>query len=326
MRSIGEHDADHEQQRRTAVSVASLIPDWALRLLACPKCGSELAIHEHGLICLNSHKYPVTNGIPRFVEDDRYASNFALEWRRNARTQYDSAESTESAETFVAKTGLTEGDLRGKIVLDYGCGSGRFSEVATRNGARVVGLDISSAVDVAAENLRDRPFVGVQGDALSPPFRADAFDVVFSIGVLHHTPDCRRGVKCAARLVRLGGVIALWLYWKGIRITPVTNIYRLITTRLPAQAFYAFCEKWVPRIYRAQRLPLIGWILRIAIPVSGHQKAAWRVLDTFDWYSPKFQSKHDYGQVEGWLTAEGIEKVERLGVPVAVRGTRVRVP
>lgn len=302
------------------------IPDWALELLACPTCGSDLSSRDDGLMCRNAHGYPVTNGIPRFVNDDHYAANFALEWRRNARTQYDSAGSTESADTFLSKTGLTEADLRGKTVLDYGCGSGRFSEVATRRGARVVGLDISSAVDVAAENLSARTFVGVQGDALNPPFKGDAFDAVFSIGVLHHTPDCRQGVKSAARLVKAGGMIAIWLYWRGIRITRVTNAYRLITTRLPVQAFYAFCEKWVPRIYRAQRLPWIGWIVRIAIPISRHPQATWRVLDTFDWYSPKFQSKHDYRQLEGWLAAEGFEHLERLSVPVAVRGVRVREP
>src|SRR5688572_29748704 len=262
----------------------SAVPEWLLALLACPVCGGDLTSSASGpaasgaaLHCERGHSYPVRDGIPRFVDDDAYAESFALEWRRHARTQYDSGESTESADTFLAKTGLTRADLEGKTVLDYGCGSGRFSEVATRLGARVVGLDLSSAVDVAAENLGDRLFAGVQGDALEPPFKPGAFDAVFSIGVLHHTPDCRRGVQRAARLVKPGGIVAIWLYWKGIPITPVTDLYRIVTKRLPPRAFYAFCERWVPRIARAQRLPLLGGILRIALPISEHAKPEWRV-------------------------------------------------
>ena len=170
-------------------------------------------------------------------------------WHQHARTQYDSAESTESAETFLEKTGLTRRDLEGKTVLDYGCGSGRFSEVATSLGARVVGLDLTSAVDVAAENLGDRAFAGVQADALNPPFKRAAFDVVFSIGVLHHTPDCRLGVKRAAGLVKPGGIVAIWVYWRRMsRTTAITDLYRVITKRLSTRALYSLCVTWVPRI------------------------------------------------------------------------------
>jgi len=284
-----------------------------------------LVLRDDILTCGNRHHFPVRAGIPRFVPDDGYAENFALEWHQHARTQYDSAESTESAETFAAKTGLTQSDIDCKTVLDYGCGSGRFSEVATRLGARVVGLDLSSAVNVAVANLRDRTFAGVQADALNPPFKKAAFDVVFSIGVLHHTPDCRRGVKQAARLVKPGGIVAIWLYWKGIRVTPLTDLYRIITKRLPTKAFYTFCATWVPRIERAHRIPIFGRILRLAVPISNHGKSAWRVLDTFDWYSPVYQSKHDYRELEEWLAGEQFDRLERLSVPVAVRGVRARV-
>ena len=275
------------------------------------------------MTCANSHDVPVRAGIPRFVPDDGYAANFALEWHRHARTQYDSAESTESAETFVEKTGLTRSDLEGKIVLDYGCGSGRFSEVATSLGARVVGLDLTSAVDVAAENLGDRNFAGVQADALNPPFKKAAFDVVFSIGVLHHTPDCRLGVKWAAGLVKPGGTVAIWVYWKRMsRTTAITDLYRVVTKRLSTRALYSFCVTWVPRIERAHRLPVLGRLLRLALPISIHTNPDWRVLDTFDWYSPRYQSKHYYREIEDWLTHEGIERLERLSFPVAVRGVR----
>jgi len=71
---------------------------------------------------------------------------------------------------FVRKTGLNPEDFKGKLVLDVGCGMGRFAEVATRWGARVVGIYLSAAAEVAAENLSDREFVAFQADVFSLPF------------------------------------------------------------------------------------------------------------------------------------------------------------
>ena len=60
-------------------------------------------------------------------------------------------------------------------------------------GAEVVGIDLSVAVINARKITKDMPKVHiVQTDLFYPPFRKEIFDVVFSWGVLHHTPDPRR--------------------------------------------------------------------------------------------------------------------------------------
>jgi len=79
--------------------------------------------------------------------------------------------------------------------LDVGCGMGRFAEVVTRWGARVVGIDLSVAAKVAVKNLADREFVGFQADVFALPFAPETFDCIYSMGVLHHTPDCEKAVK-----------------------------------------------------------------------------------------------------------------------------------
>jgi 2-polyprenyl-3-methyl-5-hydroxy-6-metoxy-1,4-benzoquinol methylase len=60
---------------------------------------------------------------------------------------------------FVRKTGPKLEDFRGKLVMDVVCGRDRFAEVASRWGARIVGIDLSAAAKVAAENQYDREFV-----------------------------------------------------------------------------------------------------------------------------------------------------------------------
>ena len=51
-----------------------------------------------------------------------------------------------------------------------------------------------------------------------------------------------------------------------------------------------------------------------------------RVLDTFDWYSPRYQSKHTYPEVSRWFREAGLERVEPLDPETAVRGRKPAEP
>ena len=144
----------------------------ALRLGAS---GSGEAIEDGWLVSGETgRRYPIVRGIPRFVEGQAYAGSFGLQWRRFREVQLDSVTGRRySQRRFDAELGLTEADLRGKWVLDAGCGAGRFAEVAAARGARLVALDVSEAVDAARSTLA--PFGTadvVQGSVLEPPFRA----------------------------------------------------------------------------------------------------------------------------------------------------------
>lgn len=96
--------------------------------------------------------------------------------------------------------------VRGRIVLEAGCGKGRDTTALARWGARdLVGVDISRAADVAYRNTRALPNAHVvQADIDRLPFR-DPFDYVLSVGVLHHLPIRARG-SCAwcVTYVRVG--------------------------------------------------------------------------------------------------------------------------
>src|ERR1019366_8148340 len=72
--------------------------------------------------------------IARFVDAQHYAASFGFQWHRYQKTQLDHDELRESEHHFLAKTALRPEDLKGKFVLDVGCGMGCFAEVATRWG------------------------------------------------------------------------------------------------------------------------------------------------------------------------------------------------
>jgi len=65
-------------------------------------------------------------------------ASFGFQWHRYQKTQLDHDDVREADLNFRMKTALRPEDLKGKLVLDVGCGMGRFAEVATAWGARVV--------------------------------------------------------------------------------------------------------------------------------------------------------------------------------------------
>jgi SAM-dependent methyltransferase len=83
--------------------------------------------------------------------------------------------------------------IRGRTVIEAGCGKGRHTRALARWGAReVVSVDLSEAVEVAYRNTRDLPNVHiVQADIYRLPLRP-IFDYGLSVGVLHHLPIPRR--------------------------------------------------------------------------------------------------------------------------------------
>lgn len=302
-----------------------------LTLLRCPVCKSTLAPSDDGLRCAAcGRRFPQIRGVFRFVDEGNYADSFGYQWHSFQRTQLDSENRNLSERDFIRKTGLTPQDFEGKTVLDVGCGMGRFAEVVTRWGARVVGIDLSSAVEVAARNLSDREFIAVQADVFSLPFAPETFDCVYSMGVLHHTPDCEQAVKVLPQYVKPGGLLAVWLYSGYNKWYRFSDQYRKVTSRISPRALHRFFRVAVPFFYWLDRglrtVPLVGrpvaGLIHLVFPVNRHPDAEARVLDTLDWYSPKYQSKHTYEQVFRWFESCGLERLSVGNNAVGVTGRK----
>jgi SAM-dependent methyltransferase len=269
-------------------------------------------------------------GIIRFVDPDNYAQSFGFQWHRYSRTQLDHDETRESDHHFRIKTGLKPDDLKDKLVLDVGCGMGRFAEVATRWGARVIGIDLSAAAEMAAKNLADRPFVGFQADVFALPFAPESFDLIYSLGVLHHTPDCEKAVKVLEKYLKPGGTLAVWLYSGYNKWYRFSDVWRKYTHRMQPRTLHKILQLAVPVLYYLdrglRRIPLLGSPIAGAVhhvfPVNRQADPESRILDTFDWYSPKYQSKHTYEQVFRWFEDMGFEDLHIAEVPISVRGRK----
>jgi SAM-dependent methyltransferase len=303
-----------------------------LALLRCPSCESQLQGGDGlGYRCSACGlSFPVLRAVPRFVNEKNYANSFGFQWQQCARTWMEDRNCKDIEVHFRKQTGLTPEELCGKLVLDVGCGMGRFAEVATRWGARVIGIDLSAAAEVAAHYLSDREFIALQADVFALPFAPDSFDYIYSIGVLHHTPDCERAFKVLPRYLKSGGSIAIWLYSGYNNWYRFTDIYRKITPRLSPRTLYSFGRVAVPILYNIDRglrsLPLVGrplaGVVHHVLWVSRQPTPERRLVATFDWYSPKYQSKHTYEQVFRWFESCGLEDLHVAELPIAVRGRK----
>jgi SAM-dependent methyltransferase len=126
----------------------------------------------------------------------------------------------------------------GKLGLDGGCGAGRHAVRARGFGATVIAMDISAAVDAtqAKARVNDGIYV-VQGDLFDPPIKPGILDFVYSIGVIHHTPDPPRAFRSIVSLLAPGGTVACFVYASGRPIAlGVLGAIRKVTTRLPLPA------------------------------------------------------------------------------------------
>lgn len=115
---------------------------------------------------------------------------------------------------------LPDAEIKDKLMIDVGSSVGEISRGLLDRGVRMACVDVSrqSLERCAVNNPEAAVF---HGNALKLPFADESFDHAISIGVLHHTPDCRRGFHEAARVLAPGGrfVIFLYNYW---------NVYNLI--------------------------------------------------------------------------------------------------
>jgi len=199
---------------------------------------------------------------------------------------------------------------------------GRFTEVCLDAGAEVHALDLSDAIEIAAQNLAARPNVSFyQADVFRLPFADGTFDRIFSIGVLHHTPDTKAAFQKLVRLVRPGGRVAIWVYSSDLTHLLGSEMLRTLTSRLPRSLMLQASKVAVP-IYYLHRLPVVGRISYTLIPTSLEANAMWRWLDTFDWYTPRFQWKHSNDEVVGWFREAGFTDRHVGEFPVSVSGRR----
>lgn len=147
--------------------------------------------------------------------------------------------------------------FRGNRLLEIGCGLGTDLLQFARGGAEVAGVDLTP---VSIELVKTRfamaglPVNAQVADAENLPFSDNSFDVVYSFGVLHHTPDTQKAVDEVLRVLKPGGQIIIMLYHRrSIHVWAGGPIHAI--GRRKRKDSGSAVEDWV-RIYDGEENPL----------------------------------------------------------------------
>ena len=323
-----------------------------LDFLACPKCSAESSfdIANHNdekveevlfgvLICRTcAAEFKIQNGIPRFVKlEEDYCHNFGFQWKKWRKLQIDRLSGhTISSDRFFRDSTWHPDSLKGKLILDAGCGAGRFADIVAAHGATVIAVDLSDAVEACQKttSIYDGQVHCLQASITNLPIRAEIFDAIYCMGVIQHTPEPEIVIRTLPRYLKPGGKLAYNFYEEGIwrRLQIIKYLLRLVTPFLSVQITMSVSKALVRYLFPVTRflsqLPKFR-ILNHFIPIAAvHDRQLseadqfiWTLLDTFDWYGARYEKCQNHSMVARHLREEGMLEIDsRPGLTRAKKG------
>ena len=330
-------------------------PDWLFELLAIarPSEGARFSV--------GGEEFEMRDGVPRQIralsdDQDQTADSFGFKW--NKEDLFDQDEYLASVRSWLVER---YGDIDTApwwpdhgpqpLILDAGCGAA-LSALELFPGrlasSRYIGVDVSSAVDVARVRFRKRGLGGgfVQCDLNSIPLAEACVDVAFSEGVLHHTDSTADAFAAVARHIKPGGRFLFYVYAKKGPVREFTDDYiRGQLKSMPAQ------EAWDAVLPLTQLGKILGELdIEIDVPedialldipkgkMDLQRLFYWHVCKAFyrpdwsiqqmnsvnyDWFAPTNAHRHTPDEVRAWCANAGmaIERqiVEPAGITVIAR-------
>lgn len=287
------------------------------KLVVCPSCQGPLDMRTDCYMCRNcARAYPGKQGIPRFVntlsdDEAQVKRSFNLEHLRYKDSHYLHF-TPRLVQQWLDDIQVPAEYFKGKLVLDAGCGSGRWTYAMASLGATVVAADLTDAgVEITHQATVQLENVAVlQASVFHLPFRPESFDLVVSWGVLHHTPDTKAAFERVAPLVRKGGQLYVMLYEKHNPVKYVfTDLIRWWLRRLPEDRRYRACRSLI--ISNRRLYSVLGHLMICAYhpPTADPLEISTTQLGLYDAYAPVFNHLHTREEVSRWFRDSRFEQI-----------------
>jgi len=200
---------------------------------------------------------------------------------------------------FLEELNIDSGSLKGKTLIDVGCGNGVLTSGIAEFGMETYGIDVSLSIERAYHYNENSNTHFLQADVQNPPFKINSADIVYSTGVLHHTSNTELSFSCISPLLKPNGRLYIWLYRpeKDFRHNFLITL-RKFTNKMPIWMQYAF--------YLTFLVPqgMIKEILR-------GKKITWReqLINYFDVLSCEFRYEHTPEEVKIWYSKRGFNNL-----------------
>jgi ubiquinone/menaquinone biosynthesis C-methylase UbiE/uncharacterized protein YbaR (Trm112 family) len=202
------------------------------KYFACPRCKEHLVIKEDFYVCKACQEnYPIKNGIPIFLighSTDSYSQYWDSGWKKRfnegdhtfhkkSDREYDEIVGQNLEISRERKTPVTfiEPIDKELLLLNIGCGMDEASLITKIGVNNYIGIDYSySAAKYSKESIKKLNGLGVtaQANAEVLPILSESVDIVYSSGVLHHTPNIGLTVREIFRVLKPSGMGVIGLY------------------------------------------------------------------------------------------------------------------
>src|SRR6266850_3156247 len=258
-------------------------------LLACPACRGPLAADWSCGGC--GARFDASDAIPNLrLPGDERTDAVRRFYERAPFPGYPPRDSLQALHARAERSLFARlvnqaiaGDAR---IAEIGCGTGQMCLYLARADRMVIGADLTRAALLLGASAARRFGLDrvrfIETDLRRPGLRPGSFDVVYSSGVLHHTPDPRASFASVARLARPGGMLVVGLY----------NAFARLPHRLRRGIARLTGFRWIPpdRVLRERR----------AEPA---RREAW----LRDQYRHVEEHRHTLGEVQGWFRENRVE-------------------
>ncbi len=296
-----------------------------LEKLVCPKCFHELKpdqntalidniIIDGSLICENClASFHVRDGVPIFSPTTSFEpvkNSFDAQWKLKLKGAFESDNQAylQNSDTFINRLedDITQLKSDVQFFIDVGCGSCTAIHALAQANPDIQFI----AVDFAANSLREISKKStlnnvhyISADLSELPFTDRSFEVVWSIGVLHHTPSTSNSFKSVSRLTKPGGVFRTFIYiednssvWYLIRDV----LFLGVGHKLPSPLLYWLCRILAVVMFFWPNAPGLD---TLACTKKEYYKGL--VFFLYDTITPEIQNRHNQCEVHLWYKSSG---------------------
>ncbi|MBC7627772.1 class I SAM-dependent methyltransferase [Ferruginibacter sp.] len=219
---------------------------------------------------------------------------------------------------------ITDASILNKntYALDMGCGSGRFSRYLSSKVGFIEVMDPSEAIWAAEKllcGINNVRMINASADSI--PFNDNTFDLVLSIGVLHHIPDTQMAMQNCVSKVKPGGYFFVYLYYnldnRGFVfrfIFKIVNWIRKIISSMPSVLKKLMCDLlavmiYVPIIFTGKVLHFVGLQgLAKKIPLSYYQDKSFFIIrnDALDRFGTRLEHRFSKAEIQLMMETCGL--------------------